>query len=96
MNKIWDFHPFSKSTAIIDEFGSRVSYQQLNDEAKYDNIFVKEEDFEEIEENAVISTEKISEATDKFLESNLKMNGVSSGMENYNEVVKLLILYYRL
>ena len=69
---------------------------QLNDEAKYDNIFVKEEDFEEIEENAVISTEKISEATDKFLESNLKMNGVSSGMENYNEVVKLLILYYRL
>ena len=44
----------------------------------------------------MISTQKLSEATDQFLDSNLKMNGVSSGMDNYNEVVKLLIFYYGL
>lgn len=77
-----------------DSIHSRM--QKLNDFAKYDNIFLKEEDFERIEENAVISTEKLSEATDQFLDSNLKMNGVSSGMDNYNEVVKLLIFYYGL
>ena len=70
--------------------------ERLNEYAYQDNIFLKEEDFEEIEKNAVISTETLSEATDTFLDTNLKMNGVSSGMDNYNEVVKLLILYYGL
>ena len=60
----------------------------------YDNIFLKEEDFSEIEENSIISTDKLSEATDVFLNSNLKMNGISLGVDNYNEVVKLLVYYY--
>lgn len=33
MNRIWDFSPFGQSTAIIDEFGNKIDYQQLNNEA---------------------------------------------------------------
>lgn len=33
MNKIWDFHPFGDATAIIDEFGNKVTYKQLEDES---------------------------------------------------------------
>ena len=46
------------------------------------------------EKNSIVSTNVLSEATDKFIDSNLKLNGVKSGMDNYNEVVRLLILYY--
>ncbi len=67
---------------------------KITETAYDDTVFVKQEIFDEIEENAVISTDTISEATDSFIDSNLKMNGVESGMDNYNEVVKLLILYY--
>lgn len=81
------------------EYGDDKIYSKMiaiSDKADDDNIFLKREDFEKIEENAIISTEKLSDATDQFLESNLKLNGVSSGMNNYNEVVKLLIIYYEL
>lgn len=59
-----------------------------------DTIFVKEDVFNEIEEKSLVSTDTLSDATDKFIDSNLKINGVSSGMDNYNEVVRLLIFYY--
>lgn len=68
--------------------------KDVNELVDYDNIFLKEEDFNEIENNSIISTEKLSEATDVFLDSNLKINGISSGIDNYNEVVKLLMCYY--
>lgn len=69
---------------------------EWNEYVLQDDIFLKQEDFEKIEQNAILSTETLSQATDSFLESNLVMNGVSSGMENYREVVKLLLLYYGL
>lgn len=68
--------------------------KSVNDYVTQDEIFLRKEVFEEVEQKAVISTEVMSEATDKFLESNLKVNGVSSGMDNYSEVVKLLLIYY--
>lgn len=79
------------------EYGNEDIYSRMerpNEYASKDNIFVKEDVFEEIEKNAVISTKVLSDATDKFIDSNLKLNGVKSGMDNYNEVVRLLILYY--
>lgn len=79
------------------EYGNEDIYSRMerpNEYASKDNIFVKEDVFEEIEKNAIVSTNVLSEATDKFIDSNLKLNGVKSGMDNYNEVVRLLILYY--
>ncbi|MDE7430981.1 MAG: DUF3810 domain-containing protein [Lachnospiraceae bacterium] len=81
----------------ILQYGNDDVYSRMEEPNEYavaDNIFLKREVFEEIEENAIISTEVLSDATDKFIDSNLKLNGVKSGMNNYNEVVRLLILYY--
>jgi hypothetical protein len=75
-----------------DEMIEKVT--SINELVDYDNIFLKEEIFDEIEENAIISTDTLSEATNKFLDSNLKINGVSSGINNYNEIVKLVMYYY--
>lgn len=81
----------------LTEYGNDdvfVKMEKPNEYAVADNIFLKKEVFDKIEENAIISTEVLSDAADKFLDSNLKLNGVKSGMDNYNEVVRLLILYY--
>lgn len=81
----------------IYEYGNDEIFEKLkdvNELVDYDNIFLKAEDFREIEDNSIISTEKLSEATDVFLDSNLKINGINSGINNYNEVVKLLMCYY--
>ena len=77
---------------LPDEYWERVIYP--NDYVIYDDIFLKAEVFEEVEEDAIISTETLSEATDVFIDTNLKMNGVESGFGNYSEVVKLIVLYY--
>lgn len=72
----------------------KANMHEIDKRAYDDTIFVKEEVFNEIEEKSLVSTDTLSDATDKFIDSNLKINGVSSGMDNYNEVVRLLIFYY--
>lgn len=72
----------------------KANMHKIDKRAYDDTIFVKEDVFNEIEEKSLVSTDTLSDATDKFIDSNLKINGVSSGMDNYNEVVKLLIYYY--
>ncbi len=67
-----------------------------NKQVLMDDIFVKKEVFEEIEKNALFSTDFISEATDIFLDTNLKLNGVSEGVVSYSQVVKLILLYEQL
>lgn len=81
----------------IYNYGNEEMYDKLeyiNEWVDYDNIFLKEDEWEEIEDNAIVSTETLSEATDKFLDNNLKINGITSGVDNYNEVVKLIMYYY--
>lgn len=72
----------------------KANMHKIDKRAYDDTIFVKEDVFNEIEEKSLVSTDTLSDATDKFIDSNLKINGVSSGMDNYNEVVRLLIFYY--
>lgn len=67
-----------------------------NEQVILDDIFVKREVFEEIEQNALFSTDIISDATDIFLDTNLKLNGVSEGIVSYSQVVKLILLYEQL
>lgn len=72
----------------------KTNMHKIDKRAYDDTIFVKEDVFNKIEEKSLVSTDTLSDATDKFIDSNLKINGVSSGMDNYNEVVRLLIFYY--
>ena len=59
-----------------------------------DIVFLTEDAWDRVEQKAVISTEAANKTTDKFLQSNLKANGVSDGMASYSRVVRLLLDYY--
>lgn len=65
-----------------------------NETVMNDDVFVSEEILNKVQNSSVISPDIINDATDKFLDTNLKINGISSGIDNYNEVVKLLLIYY--
>lgn len=68
---------------------------KINEYVAKDNIFLTKEDFEKVEKDSLFSTDMLSDATDAFLDKNLKLNGIKSGMDNYSEVVRLIILYYQ-
>lgn len=70
------------------------SMPEMNTYVKRDKVFLTEEAWDRVEKKAVISTETANEATNVFLESNLKANGVSEGMVSYSCVVRLLLDYY--
>ena len=59
-----------------------------------DDIFLTEEQWEQVEKRAVFSTETVNEATNVFLETNLTMNGISDGIQSYSRVVRLVVKYY--
>lgn len=64
------------------------------DEPVYqDHIFITEEERERIEGKAVLETETVSQATEKFLDTSLKANGVSDGIVSYSRIVELLLKY---
>ena len=67
---------------------------KVNEYVVHDDMFVENYKMEKIEEDSIVSTEKLKKATHAFLDTNLKVNGISSGIKNYDEVVKLLIKYY--
>ena len=59
-----------------------------------DNVFLTNNAWEEVEENAVIPTEVINDVSDVFTDTSLKLNGVSDGQASYGRKVKLLLDYY--
>lgn len=59
-----------------------------------DDIFLTEEAWEKVYEKSWFSTKMVDEATDVFLNMNLKANGVSDGTLSYSRVVQLLLTYY--
>ena len=74
-----------------EEYNSHV---KISDRVKYDNEFVSQEGWKEIEENAILPTETVKKAADTFIDTNLKVNGVSSGKASYSHVVGLIMDYY--
>lgn len=61
-----------------------------------DSTFVTDEEWERINGKALINTEIVDQAADVFIDTNLKVNGISDGSVSYSRVVRLLLLYYRL
>ena len=74
-----------------DEYNSHV---KICARVKYDNMFLSQEGWEEVERKAVIKTETVKKAADTFIDTNLKVNGVSSGKVSYCHVVGLIMDYY--
>lgn len=64
------------------------------DETYADNVFLSREAWEEVEEQAVISTDVVSTVSDVLVDTSLKVNGISDGKISYNRVVELLLYYY--
>lgn len=67
---------------------------KISDRVKYDNQFLSPEGWQEVEKKAVIKTETVKKAADTFVDTNLKVNGVSAGKASYRYVVGLIMDYY--
>ena len=67
---------------------------KISDRVKYDNQFLSPEGWQEVEKKAVIKTETVKKAADSFVDTNLKVNGVSAGKASYRYVVGLIMDYY--
>ena len=70
------------------------SHVRISDLVRYDDQFLTDEAWERVEERAVLDTETVRKAADTFIDTNLKVNGVSSGKASYGYVVRLLLDYY--
>ncbi len=74
-----------------EEYNSHV---KISDRVKYDNKFMTDEAWVKVEEKAVVKTETVKKAAETFIDTNLKVNGVSSGKCSYTHVVALIMDYY--
>lgn len=69
---------------------------KILDQVHEDAIFLTPEEWDRIEDKAVLDTEVVEAASDAFTDTTLRLNGVSDGMISYSRVVKLLLQYYRI
>ncbi|MCR5402456.1 MAG: DUF3810 domain-containing protein [Butyrivibrio sp.] len=74
-----------------DEYNEHVS---MSDDVKYDLQFLTDSAWEKVERESFLDTETVKKAADTFIDTNLKVNGVSSGKVSYSHVVSLLMDYY--
>ena len=61
-----------------------------------DSVFVTDKEWERINSKALIDTEIVDQAADVFIDTNLKVNGISDGSVSYSRVVRLMLQYYKL
>ncbi|MCQ2421968.1 MAG: DUF3810 domain-containing protein [Lachnospiraceae bacterium] len=66
----------------------------INDMIYNDDQFLTAETWEEVESGALVSTETVEHISDTITDTELKLNGVESGIQSYAEVVKQLLRYY--
>ncbi len=74
-----------------EEYKSHVA---ISERVKFDSQFLTDEAWEEVEKRAILETETVKKAADTFIDTNLKVNGVSEGKASYSKVVGLLLDYY--
>lgn len=70
------------------------SHVRISDVVADDNIFLTREEWQTVEKKAVVKTSTVKKVSTAFTETTLKLNGVEEGMQQYNEVVALLLAYY--
>lgn len=64
------------------------------DETYADDVFLNQETWEKVNDQAVISTDIVSTVSDVLVDTSLKVNGITDGKISYNRVVELLLYYY--
>lgn len=77
-------------------FGDRYEFVQISKQVAQDTTFVTEKEWDRIEGKAVVSTETVEKASDTFVSTSLKLNGVKEGKHIYGKVVQLVLRYYAL
>lgn len=90
MNEIADLK--SEEIQYIWDSGLNIGYITL--QVEDDAVFVVQEEWDRIEEEAVLDTETVDKAADVFIETNLQVNGVTDGAKSYSRVVQLMLSYY--
>lgn len=70
------------------------THVRISDLVANDNVFLTKEDWTEVEKKAVIKTKTVKKVSTELMQTSMKMNGVEEGMQQYNEVVNLLLDYY--
>lgn len=87
--KAWQTNPAEYETAA-----ERVKPVAVSEQVWEDNIFVSDEEWERINSKALLDTELVDQASDVFVDTTLKVNGVADGKVSYSRVVSLLLQYY--
>lgn len=85
----------TENPVVYAESTAEISLTTISGQVWKDNIFVADEEWQRINDKALLDTEIVDRAADVFIDTNLKVNGVSDGMISYSRVVKLLLQYYR-
>lgn len=67
---------------------------EMSENVIYDLQFLTSDAWERVEKESFLDTETVKKAADAFIDTNLKVNGVSSGKVSYSHVVSLLMDYY--
>lgn len=71
-----------------------LSHVNISPLVRSENIFLKAETWEKVEEKAVLKTEIVDKVSDKLSETSMVLNGVEDGVLSYTRVVGLLLHYY--
>lgn len=66
----------------------------IDERVSFDSMFITEATRKQVEEDAWFDTEKVSKASDTFIDTNLTLNGVEEGIKSYSGIVDLLLKYY--
>lgn len=72
----------------------RAKLTVISDKVIFDSMFVTDETWKEVEEDAWFKTENVKKASDAFIDTNLTINGVEDGIKSYSRIVDLLLKYY--
>lgn len=80
--------------AIGEDYERYMAEVQIDRQVYEDVVFVRQEDWDRIEKEAVVDTEVVDAVSTGFVETSLKLNGVDDGMVAYSRVVGLLLQWY--
>lgn len=89
------YYAWRDNRAVYEEAAAVIPPVTVDEQVWTDNIFVTEEEWDRINGKALLDTEIVDKAADVFIDTNLKVNGISDGKASYSRVVRLLLQYYR-
>ena len=90
------YKAWKENRAAYEEAITHIRPVEVEAQVWTDNIFVAQEEWDRINGKALIDTQIVDKAADVFIDTNLKVNGISDGAVSYSRVVRLLLQYYKM